>query len=43
MELNDNKSEHMSHGDTKNVGKGIYKIKSGQMIEKSKRPSNFNK
>ena len=26
----------MSHGDTKNVSKGIYKTKSGQIIEENK-------
>ena len=36
--------EQMSHDDTKNVGKGIYKIKSGQIIIKnSKRAKIFSK
>ena len=33
MKFNENKFEKMSHGDTKNVSKGIYKTKSGQIIE----------
>ena len=36
MEFNENKFEQMSHGKTKNIGKEIYKTKSGQMIEQNK-------
>merc|ERR1712240_892297 len=36
MELNENKFEKMSHGYTKNVSKGNYKTKSGQIIEENK-------
>ena len=36
MEFNENKFEKMSHGYTKNVNKGEYKTKSGQLIEESK-------
>ena len=36
MEFNENKFEQMSHGDTKNVDKGIYKTKLGQIIEENK-------
>ena len=36
MEFNENKFEQMSHRDTKNVSKGIYKTKSGQIIEENK-------
>ena len=36
MEFNENKFKKMSHGDTKNVSKGTYKTKSGQIIEENK-------
>ena len=36
MEFNENKFEKMSHCYTKNVSKGTYKTKSGQIIEESK-------
>ena len=36
MEFNENRFEQMRHGDKKNVGKGIYKTKSGQIIEQNK-------
>ena len=36
MQFNENKFEQMSHGVTKNVGKGIYKTKSGQIIKENK-------
>ena len=36
MESNEIKFKKMSHGDTKNVSKGIYKTKSGQIIEENK-------
>ena len=36
MIFNENKFEQMSHADTKNVGKGIYRTKSGQIIEEKK-------
>ena len=36
MEFNDNKFEKMSHGYTKNVSKGTYITKSGQIIEENK-------
>ena len=36
MEFNENKFDKMSHGYTKNVSKGTYKIKSGQIKEENK-------
>ena len=34
-EFSENKFEQMSHGETENVGKGIYKTKSGQITEEN--------
>merc|ERR1711989_44609 len=36
MEFNENKFKKMSHGYTKNVSKGTYKTKSGQLKEENK-------
>merc|ERR1711962_208209 len=36
MEFNENNFEKMSHGYLRNVSKGTYKTKSGQLIEESK-------
>ena len=36
MEFNENIFLKKSHGDTKNISKGIYKAKSGQIIEENK-------
>merc|ERR1712228_1152035 len=35
MEFNENKFEKMSHSYTKNVSKGTYRTKSGQILEES--------
>ena len=36
MQFNENKFEQISHGNINNIGKGIYKTKSGQMIKEDK-------
>lgn len=36
MMHDENKFEHMSHGDTKNAEKGIFKTMSGQIIKETK-------
>ena len=34
--FNENKFEQLSHGDAKNVGRGMYKMKSGELIKENK-------
>ena len=36
VQFNENKFERMSHGDAKNVERGVYKTKSGKLIEENK-------
>ena len=36
MQFNEGKFERMSHGDVKNAEKGMYKTKSGKLIEENK-------
>merc|ERR1711895_254295 len=36
MQFNEGKFEQLSHGEVKNVGRGMYKTKSGEMIEENK-------
>ena len=36
MQFNENEIDQMSHGDVKNVERGVYKTKSGKLIEENK-------
>ena len=36
MQFNKNKYKWMSHGDAKNVERGVYKMKSGELIKENK-------
>ena len=36
MQFNEGKFEQLSHGEVKNVGRGMYKTKSGEIIKENK-------